>query len=49
MPVRWRDIDRQRHAVFLNGHLDLDAADLLAAVDAARKATRRRASGATMA
>ena len=48
MPVRWRDIDRQRDAVFLNGHLDLDAADLLAAIDAARKATRRRATGATV-
>src|ERR1700733_10816676 len=48
MPIRRRDIDRQRDAVFLNGHLDLDAADLLAAVDAARKATRRRATGATV-
>jgi hypothetical protein len=47
MPVRWCDIDRQR-AVFLNGHLDLDAADLLAAVDATRKTTRRQATGATV-
>src|ERR1700720_4690619 len=48
MPVRRRDIDGQRDAVFLNGHLDLDAADLFAAIDAARKATRRRAAGATV-
>src|SRR3984885_13422821 len=48
MPIRRRDIDRQRDAVFLNGHLDLDAADLLAAIDAARKTTRRRATGATV-
>ena len=32
MAVRWGDIDRQRDAVFLNRHLDLDAADLLAAI-----------------
>ena len=48
MPVRRRDTDRQRDAVLLNGHLDLDAVDLLAAIDAARKATRRRATGATV-
>src|ERR1700739_3580721 len=48
MPVRWRDIDRQRDAIFLNGDLDLDAVDLLAAIDAACKATRRRATGATV-
>src|SRR3954465_11973019 len=48
MAVRRRDIDRQRDAVFVDGHLDLDAADLLAAVNAARKAARRRATGATV-
>src|SRR5208283_2215619 len=48
MAVRRRDIDRQRDAVFLNGHLDLDAADLLAAIDAALKTARRRATGATV-
>ena len=42
------DIDRQWDAVFLNGHLDLDAADLLATVDAALKTARRRATGATV-
>src|SRR6202012_5642787 len=45
MAVRGGDIDRQRDAVFLNRHLDLDAADLLAAVNAACKATWRRATG----
>src|SRR3954468_4087054 len=32
MAVRRRDVDRQRGAVFLDGHLDLDATDLLATV-----------------
>lgn len=35
MAVRRRDIDRQRDALFLNGNLDLDATDLLAAINAA--------------
>src|SRR4051812_36649702 len=48
MTVRWRDINRQWDAVFLNGQLDLDAADLLAAIGAALKAARRRATGATV-
>src|SRR4051812_44623410 len=48
MAVRRRDVDRQRDAVFLNGHLDLDATGLLAAIDAARKAAWRRATGATV-
>jgi hypothetical protein len=30
MTVRWGDTDRQRDAPFLDGYLDLDAADLLA-------------------
>src|SRR5207302_653887 len=37
MAVRRRDIDRQRNAVFLNRDLDLDATDLLAAINAALK------------
>jgi hypothetical protein len=37
MAVRRCDIDRPRDAVFLNGYLDLDAADFLPAIDAARK------------
>jgi hypothetical protein len=41
MPVRRRDIDRKRDAVFVNGNMDLDAPDLLAATDAAVKAARR--------
>src|SRR3954464_4549036 len=48
MPIGRCDIDRQRNAIFLNGHLDLNAADLLAAIDAARKAVRRRAAGSTV-
>src|SRR3954451_13969934 len=48
VPVRRCDIDCQRDAVFVDGHLDLDAADLLAAVNAARKAARRRTTGATV-
>src|SRR3954468_926575 len=35
MAVRRRDIDRQRDAVLLHGELDLDAPDLLAAINAA--------------
>src|SRR3954467_3419398 len=35
MAVRRRDIDHQRDAVFLNGNLDFDATDLLAAINAA--------------
>jgi hypothetical protein len=35
-------------AVSLNRYVDLDAADLLAAVDATRKSARRRATGATV-
>src|SRR3954454_5099650 len=48
MAVRRCDIDRQRDAVLLHGELDLDATDLLAAIDAARKAAWRRATGATV-
>ena len=48
MPVRREDIDRQRHAVFLYGNMDLDAPDLLPAIDAAVKATRRLAAGSTV-
>ena len=48
MLVRWRHIDRQRNAIFLNGDLNLDAADLLAAIDATRKAARRRATESTI-
>src|SRR3954454_9459103 len=41
MAVRRRDIDRQRNAVLLNGELDLDATDLLAAINAALKTAWR--------
>jgi hypothetical protein len=39
--TRRRDIDRQRNAASLNGNLDTDVANLLAAVVAARKPARR--------
>src|SRR4051812_31812620 len=41
MPVRRRDGDRQRKAVFIHGEMDLDALDLLAAIEAAAEASRR--------
>lgn len=46
--VRRRNINRQRDAVFLDGNMDFDAPDLLAAIDATVKATRRRATGSTI-
>ena len=35
MPVGRRDVDRQREAVFIDGEMDLDALDLLAAIASA--------------
>ena len=37
MDIRRRDGDRQREAVLIDGEMDLDALDLLAAVEAARR------------
>ena len=48
MPVGWRDGDRQREAVLIHREMDLDALDLLAAIEAAREASRRRMTGATV-
>src|SRR3954470_7618689 len=48
MPVGRRDIDRQREAVLVHGEMDFDALDLLAAIEAAREASRRRLTGATV-
>src|SRR5918994_1635451 len=48
MRVGRRDIDCQRDTVLFDRDLDLDAADLLAAVDAAREAARCRAAGAAV-
>ena len=45
MPVCRRDGDRQRKAVFIDREMDFDALDLLAAVEAAREASRRRLTG----
>src|SRR6185295_6869279 len=41
MPVGWRDMDRQREAVFIHGEMDFDALDLLAAIEGAAEASRR--------
>jgi hypothetical protein len=41
MPVGWRDMDRQREAVFIHGEMDFDALDFLAAIEAAAEASRR--------
>jgi hypothetical protein len=41
MPVGRRDMDRQREAVLIDREMDLDALDLLAAIEAAREAARR--------
>jgi hypothetical protein len=41
MPVGRRDMDRQREAVLINREMDLDALDLLAAIEAAPEASRR--------
>src|SRR5919112_1177432 len=48
MGIRRRDVDGQWDAVLLDTEMDLDAADLLAAIDAAREATRGRATGAAV-
>src|SRR5271157_2833953 len=48
MPVRRRDIDRQRDTVFVHGDIDFDAPVLLSAVDTAIKAARRRATGSAI-
>src|SRR3954454_7761158 len=48
MPVRRRDIDRQRDAVLVDRNMEFDAADLLAAIAAAVKAARRRTTGSTV-
>src|SRR3954465_9713055 len=48
MRIGRRDIDCQRDTVLVDRDLDLDTADLLAAVDAAREAVRCRAAGAAV-
>src|SRR4051812_28339388 len=48
MPVCRGDIDRQREAVLVHREMDLDALDLLAAIEAAPEATRRRLTGAAV-
>ena len=46
MDVCRRDGDRQRETILVHGEVDLDALDLLAAIEAAAEATRRRMTGA---
>jgi hypothetical protein len=41
MHVGWRDVDRQRDAVLIDAQVNLDAVDLLAAIEAAPEAARR--------
>jgi hypothetical protein len=41
-------MDRQREAVFIDREMDFDALDLLAAIEAAREASRCRMTGATV-
>src|SRR4051794_15074526 len=48
MDIRWRDGDRQREAVLVHGEMDLDALDLLAAIEAAAEASRCRLTGAAV-
>src|SRR4051812_45641324 len=48
MPVRRRDMDRQREAVLIHREMDFDALDLLAAIEAAREASRGRMTGAAV-
>src|SRR5215211_5283272 len=48
MPVGRRDGDRQRKAVLIDRKMDLDALDLLAAIEAACEASRRRLTGAAV-
>jgi hypothetical protein len=40
-----RDINRQREAILVHREMDFDALDLLAAIEAAREASRRRLTG----
>src|SRR3954469_18243188 len=48
MDVCRRDGDRQRETILVHGEVDLDALDLLAAVEAAPEATRRGPTGAAV-
>src|SRR3982751_2183111 len=48
MDIRRRDGDRQREAVLVHSEMDLDALDLLAAIEAAPEASRRRMTGAAV-
>ena len=48
MGICRRDVDRQREAVLIHREMDFDALDLLAAIEAAAEATRRRLTGAAV-
>jgi hypothetical protein len=45
MRVGWRDVDRQRDAVLVDAQVNLDAVDLLAAIEATAEAARGRPAG----
>src|ERR1700734_469444 len=48
MPICRRNIDPQGKAVFVHGEMDLDALDLLSAVNASVETARRRAAGSAV-
>ncbi len=48
MHVGWRDVDRQRDAVLVDAQVNLDAVDLLAAIEAAAEAARGRPAGSAV-
>ena len=48
MDIRWRDVDRQQEAVFIDREMDFDALDLFAAIEAAPEASRCRTTGTTI-
>jgi hypothetical protein len=43
-----RDVDRQGDAILFDAEVDLDATDLLAAIEALREAARRRLAGSAV-
>jgi len=48
MHVGWRDVDRQRDTVLIDAQVNLDAVDLLAAIEATAEAARGRPAGAAV-
>ena len=48
MHVGWRDVDRQRDAVLVDAEVNLDAVDLLAAIEATAEAAQGRPAGSAV-